>query len=84
MGPLTQILSIDGKDVEDFTASFANGSDLNKKLMGRKQGDQVVLKIVTLGARVPKLITLTEGRVFGPSHQDTDEDETPPSAIHVR
>jgi S1-C subfamily serine protease len=56
----SEILSIDGIPVENFTASFASGTELNQKLMNRKQGDRVTLEIVTPGARAPRFITLTQ------------------------
>src|ERR1700683_1509640 len=61
LAPLTQILGIDGRDIRDFTASFAKGSDLNSKLMDRKKGDQITLEVIPLGARVSKMVTLTQG-----------------------
>ncbi len=84
VGPLTQILSIDGRDVQEFTASFAQGSDLNRKLMYRKPGERITLEILNLNSREPKFVTLTEGfQVFGPAHQDPDSGEVPPNAVHV-
>ena len=56
----TEILSIDGIPVENFTASFASGTELHQKLMNRKEGDQVTLEIVTPGARAPRTIILTQ------------------------
>jgi hypothetical protein len=58
--PYTQIVSIDGKPVEDFTASFAQGSELNKKLMHRKRGDQVILEILPPGARESRFVALVD------------------------
>ena len=55
-----EILSIDGIPVENFTASFASGTELHQKLMNRKEGDQVTLEIVTPGARAPRTIILTQ------------------------
>jgi hypothetical protein len=84
LAPMTQILSIDGRDVREFTASFSKDSDPNRKLMGRKAGDRVTLEILVLGDRAPRFVTLTEGRrVLAPSFQDPDVDESSPNATHV-
>jgi len=58
--PLTQILSIDGKDVGEFTATFVKGSELNKELMNRKVGDKITLEVLLPGARASRFVTLTE------------------------
>jgi hypothetical protein len=84
MAPLTQIVSIDGRDVHEFTASFANGSDLNRKLMDRKPGDRIELGVLVPGARFPKVVTLTEGTPpHLPTRHDSDFDGTAPNAVHV-
>jgi hypothetical protein len=84
LAPMTQILSIDGRDVRDFTASFSKDSDLNRKLMGRKAGDRITLEILVLGDRSTRFVTLTEGRrVISTSIQDSDADESSPNVTHV-
>ena len=60
---LTSIQKIDGRPVRDFLASFRKGSDLNRKLMGRKLGDQITLEVLTPGSPLGKVVTLTEGRL---------------------
>jgi len=54
----TQILSIDGTPVENFAASFAHGSELNKKLMNRKKGDHVTLEILPPDSQSPQFVTI--------------------------
>ena len=83
LGPLTQILSIDGKDVREFTASFANGSDLNAKMIGRKKGDVVTIEVLVLGAKKPKRITLVEGRGVHYFPYESDSDVEPLRSMHV-
>ncbi len=60
MGPLTSIRKIDGRPVQDFVASFAKGSDLNKILMHRKPGDKVTIEFLALGSTAVRTATLTE------------------------
>ena len=84
LGPLTKILSIDGRDIREFTASFAKGSDLNLKLMDRRGGDRVALGVLVLGAREPRTVTLTEGlQAIGADPHDSDADNTTPNATHI-
>jgi C-terminal processing protease CtpA/Prc len=85
LGPLTKILSIDGRDVREFSASFAKGGDLNLKLMDRKEGDRVTLGVLVLGAREPKTITLTEGlRFITADPHASDADDVTPGATHLK
>lgn len=73
LAPLTRVLSIDGRDVREFTASFLKGSDLNGKLMDRRHGDRITLKVWVLGARKPKDVTLTEGLRLVVHSQNPDD-----------
>lgn len=83
IGPMTQILSIDGRDVGEFAASFANGSDLNTKLLNRKKGDVITLEVVTLGARKPRRVTLMEGRGVHEFPFESDSEIEPLRTTHV-
>jgi len=84
LAPLTQILSIDGREVQGFVASFAQGGELNKKLMDRKPGDLLTLEILVLGSKAPKRITLVEGApAFGPDRHEANAQEATPGAIRV-
>ncbi len=83
LGPLTQILSIDGKDVSDFTASFDKGSDLNAKLIDRKKGDKITLEVLILGAKRPKRVTLVEGRGIHEFPFESDSEIEPLRTVHV-
>lgn len=83
IGPLTQILSIDGKNVGEFTASFVKGSDLNAKLINRKKGDQITLEVLILGARKPKRVTLVEGHGVHEFPFESDSEVEPLRTTHV-
>ena len=83
LGPLTQILSIDGKSVNDFTASFDKGTDLSLKLIDRKRGDRITLEVLVLGARKPREVTLTEGHGAHQFPNQSDTDVEPLRTIHV-
>jgi S1-C subfamily serine protease len=83
LGPLTQILSIDGKDVSNFTASFDKGSDLNAKLIDRKKGDKITLEVLVLGAKRPKRVTLVEGRRIHEFPFESDSEVEPLRTVHV-
>jgi predicted metalloprotease with PDZ domain len=82
LGPLTRILSIDGRSVNDFTASFDQGADLNAKLIDRKRGDRITLVVLTLGARKPREVTLTEGRGVHAFPNQTDSEVEPLRTQH--
>jgi C-terminal processing protease CtpA/Prc len=83
LGRLTRILSIDGRSVNEFTASFNQGTDLNSKLIGRKRGDSIRLEVLILGARKPKKVTLTEW--YGAHHfpNETDSGVERLRTVHV-
>ena len=69
--PLTSILKIDGRPIQDFRGSLKKGSDLNRKLMHRNPGAKLTLEILRPGSTVPQTVTLTEGYPkpeFGSSH----------------
>ena len=83
LGPLTQILSIDGRSVSEFTASFAKGSDLNAKFIDRKKGDEITLEVLILGARKPKRVTLIEGRGVHEFPFESDSEIEPLRTTHV-
>jgi hypothetical protein len=83
LAPLTRILSIDGKDVSEFAASFNQGSELNEKLISRKRGDRVMLEVLVLGAKKSRIVFLTEGRGTRDFPHDSDSEYDPPGAIHV-
>jgi C-terminal processing protease CtpA/Prc len=73
LGPLTRILRIDGRNVNEIPATFDRGSDLNSKLIDRKQGERITLEVLILGARKPKEVTLVEGRVHEfPNESDSE------------
>jgi C-terminal processing protease CtpA/Prc len=83
LGPLTEILSIDGKGVGSFTASFDHGSDLSAKLINRKKGDEIVLEVLVLGARKPRRVTLVEGRGIHEYPYQSDSDVEQLRTVHV-
>jgi C-terminal processing protease CtpA/Prc len=84
LSTLAEILSIDGRDVQEFTASFLKGSDLNRKLMDRKPGERIRLGVLLLGGRSPKVITLTQGAAsLSGSLHDPNADAMAPNAVHI-
>lgn len=58
--PRTRIDRIDGRPVEQLTASFLKDGDLNKFFLNRKLGAKVVLEILPEGHTQPKTVVLTE------------------------
>ncbi len=58
--PRTRIDRIDGLPVEQLTASFLKGGDLNKFFINRKLGDKIVLEVLPEGSTRPKTVVLTE------------------------
>jgi C-terminal processing protease CtpA/Prc len=60
--PLTAILRIDGRPVEEFQGSFEAGSDLNRALMNRPDGARLTLEILSIGESAGKVVTLVESR----------------------
>jgi C-terminal processing protease CtpA/Prc len=82
LGPLTRILAIDGKNVNEIAASFDKGSDLKSKLIDRKPGDRITLEVLVLGSRKAKQVTLVEGRVHQfPNESDTEVE--PLRTVHI-
>jgi hypothetical protein len=61
LSPLTSIRKINGRPVQEFTASLEGGSDMNRILMNRKWGAKVTLEVLDLGSTVPRTVTLIEG-----------------------
>jgi len=78
LGPLTQILTIDGRDIHEFAASFDRGSDLSVKLVDRKRGDRIVLEVLPKGAGKSRKVTLVEGHTL-----QSDSDVDPLRASHI-
>lgn len=60
LGTLTTIRKIDGRPVQEFVATFDNGSDLNRALVNRKPGDRITLEVLDVGATRPRMVTLVE------------------------
>jgi len=83
LGPLTRILSIDGRSVNEFTASFDKGADLNAKLIDRKRGDRITLEVVVLGAGKPKFVHLVEGRGVHQFANESDSEVEPLRSINI-
>jgi S1-C subfamily serine protease len=83
LGPMTQILSIDGRSINEFAASFDKGSDLNVKLIDRKQGDRITLEVLIRGAGRPKQVTLTEGHGVNQLPNESDSGIEPMRVIHI-
>ncbi len=83
LGPLTRILRIDGRDIAEFAPDFNVGSELGKKLLGRKKGDKIVLEVLLVGAKKPKTVKLVEGHGILYSPHDNGSDDAPLNAMHV-
>ena len=54
-----QIFSSNGKPVEQYEATFLNGSELNRIFIGRREGDQVTLVVAEAGETSRKKIVVT-------------------------
>jgi C-terminal processing protease CtpA/Prc len=83
LGPLTQILSIDGRSVNEFAASFDKGTELNLKLVDRKRGDRITMEVLIRGAGKPKQVTLTEGHGVHQFPIDSDSEIEPLRTVHI-
>ena len=57
--PGAMIISIDGKPVTQFEATFRSGSELSKILVGRREGDEVTLVVVDPDETRQKKIVVT-------------------------
>lgn len=60
LAPGTRIFGIEGIPVEDFTATFGEGSELNRIFLNRKNGDRVTLEVKMEGKRGTKFVTLVQ------------------------
>jgi hypothetical protein len=60
LAPGTRIFGIEGIPVEDFQATFGEGSELNKIFLNRKNGDRVTLEIKLQDRRGTKFVTLVQ------------------------
>jgi S1-C subfamily serine protease len=83
LGPLTRILAIDGKNVNEIAASFDKGSDLKSKLIDRKPGDRITLEVLILGSRKAKQVTLVEGRGVHQFPNESDTEVEPLRTVHI-
>jgi membrane-associated protease RseP (regulator of RpoE activity) len=57
--PGAMIVSINGKPVAQYEASFRSGSELSKILVGRREGDEVTLVVIDPDETKPKKIVVT-------------------------
>jgi C-terminal processing protease CtpA/Prc len=57
--PGAMIVSIDGKPVTEYEATFRSGSDLSNILVGRREGDEVTLVVVDPDEKRQKKIVVT-------------------------
>ena len=60
--PGDEIVSIDGREVTEFEASFMKGTDLNKIFVGRKEGDVVTLGVKRAGGGKPVPMRIVQTR----------------------
>ncbi len=58
--PGTRIYGINGIAVENLTATFLRGSELNRIFFDRPEGDRVTLEVKLPGKRGTKFVTLVE------------------------
>lgn len=56
--PMARILAINGRDIEDYEASFRHGSELNALLIDRKPGAKITLEVLLDGYSQRKTVTL--------------------------
>jgi len=64
MRPYTHILSINGKPIQEFDATFSSQSELGRLLIGRKVGDRLVLEFRRDGSTETKTAVLVKKHVF--------------------
>jgi hypothetical protein len=57
--PGAMIVSIDGKPIGQYEATFRSGSELCKILVGRREGDEVTLVVIDPGETRQKKIVVT-------------------------
>ena len=65
--PRTRIYRIDGKPVEEFTASFFKGTELSHLFVDRNNGAEIALEVWLPGAPTSKQVTVMELRDMVPS-----------------
>jgi len=58
--PLTRVLAINGKDIEEYEASFRYGSELNALLINRKPGSKITLEVLLDGYSQRRTVTLVK------------------------
>jgi predicted metalloprotease with PDZ domain len=71
--PGMQIVSLDGKPVGDFDATFQKDSDLRRLLIARKEQDTIAVELDPLDGSKPKKLTL-----HNRAHYRVDTKETNP------
>ena len=54
----TRIYGINGRDVNNFLATFSAGSELNQLFIDRAKGDQITLEVLKPGHRTAEFVTL--------------------------
>jgi hypothetical protein len=59
-GPRTRNYRIDGKPVEEMSASFNDDSELNRLFINRKLGAKITVEAVPEGSNTSKTVTLME------------------------
>ena len=64
-GPRTRIYRINGKPVEEMSATFNGDSDLNRIFINRKFGAKITVEAVPEGATTSKTATLVERANWG-------------------
>lgn len=60
--PMTRIVAINGKEIQDFEASLSHGSELHALLINRKPGARITLDVLLNGYGERKTLTLIKRR----------------------
>ena len=56
--PGSKIVSINGRDVSQYEATFEHGSELNRILVDRPEGARVTMQVLVPGKKKPQTLTI--------------------------
>ncbi len=62
--PGSMIVSINGKDVSSYDATFVRGSELNRIFIDRAEGDSVTMRVLIPGKKKLQRLTIVRRTIF--------------------
>jgi hypothetical protein len=80
-GPRTRIYRINGKPVEEMSASFNNGNELNQIFINRKIGEKITVEAVPEGSNTSKTVTLMERSIVNLKFRSIDAKRPDPDRM---